>query len=116
MIPTLYLGTHEPAWLPRTTVPLFISRRRLERRKSMPRSVGTWALDSGGFTELSLHGRWELPPPEYIQKVRRYRDEIGGMQWAAIQDWMCDHPVHGAARGVLAGGDPGGYHRANASS
>jgi O-acetyl-ADP-ribose deacetylase (regulator of RNase III) len=31
-----------------------------------------WALDSGGFTELSLHGRWKATPAAYVAAVRRY--------------------------------------------
>ena len=85
-----YLGVHEPAWLARTAVPLFVSRRRLVRRKSMPRALGSWALDSGGFTELSMHGGWTVPPSQYAAEVRRFRDEIGGLEWAAPQDWMCE--------------------------
>jgi len=27
---------------------------------------------------------------EYVQEVRRYREEIGRMQWAPVQDWMCE--------------------------
>lgn len=85
-----YLGTNEPAWLPRTDVPLFLSRRRLARRRALPRARGLWALDSGGFTELSLHGAWQTMPTQYVGEVRRWRDEIGGLAWASIQDWMCE--------------------------
>lgn len=85
-----YLGTHEPAWLAFTDVPLFVSHRRLARRSSMPRARGRWALDSGGFTELSMHGRWVTSARDYVAAVRRYRDEIGGLMWAAPQDWMCE--------------------------
>lgn len=87
---TVFLGTHEPAWLPRMTVPLFVSRRRLARRKSLPRAAGAWALDSGGFTELSMFGKWETTPEKYAAEARRYADEVGGLQWASIQDWMCE--------------------------
>ncbi|MGQ0837561.1 deazapurine DNA modification protein DpdA family protein [Actinokineospora sp.] len=63
---TFYLGTHQPAWLARDLgVPLLVSHRRLAGRASLPRATGPWACDSGGFTELSLHGRWrttELAP------------------------------------------------------
>jgi hypothetical protein len=85
-----YLGTHMENWLEQTRVPLFINRRRFERRKSLPRAVGRWALDSGGFTELSTFGRWTINAREYVALVQRYRDEIGGMDWAAPQDWMCE--------------------------
>jgi len=67
-----------------------VSHVRLRRRKSLPRAVSSWVLDSGGFSELSLHGEWTVKPQEYIEAVRRYRDEIGQMVWAAPQDWMCE--------------------------
>jgi hypothetical protein len=85
-----YLGTHETSWLGRLTVPLFISHRRLALRKSLPVAACDWALDSGGFTELSMHGAWETTPDAYVEAVGRYQREIGRMQWAAPQDWMCE--------------------------
>lgn len=86
-----YLGTHMPNWLERSTRPLFISHRRLVRyRRRLPRARCRWALDSGGFTELSMNGRWETTPVQYIAAARRYRDEIGSLDWAAPQDWMCE--------------------------
>ena len=88
-----YLGTHIPSWLGKTDVPLFVSHRRLTGRKSLPRAKGRWALDSGGFSELSLFGRWTVTAREYVDKVRRYDQEIGGMDWAAVQDWMCEPPI-----------------------
>jgi hypothetical protein len=85
-----YLGTHHPHWLERATFPLFVSHRPLAPRRRLPRARIPWALDSGGFTELSLHGRWQTSAAEYVAAVRRYRDEIGGLEWAAPQDWMCE--------------------------
>lgn len=85
-----FLGTHMPSWLTHATVPLFVSHRRLTKRRTLPRAVTRWALDSGGFTELSMHGGWTVPAPEYASAVRRYRDEIGMLDWAAPQDWMCE--------------------------
>lgn len=85
-----YLGTHITSWLRRTDVPLFISRTRLGLRRRLPRALGPWALDSGGFTELSRRGAWTVAPGAYVAEARRFRDEIGGLQWAAIQDWMCE--------------------------
>ena len=85
-----YLGTHHPHWLERTYVPLFISRRSLMTRKSMPVAHGPWALDSGGFTELSMFGEWRTSEDEYIADVLRYQDEIGQLEWVAPQDWMCE--------------------------
>lgn len=87
------LGTHETSWLGRAPFPLFVSHRRLAPRRSFPRAVCDWALDSGGFTELNLFGRWETPRHEYIAAVRRYSEEVGRLMWAAPQDWMCEPTV-----------------------
>jgi hypothetical protein len=57
-----WLGTHMPHWLREVDVPLFISRNRLTRYKTLPRAIGPWALDSGGFTELQRYGRWTVSP------------------------------------------------------
>lgn len=85
-----FLGTHEPSWLDHSIVPLFISHRRLARRVRLPRAKTEWALDSGGFSELTMFGRWRTKPVDYIAAVRRYRDEIKRMAWAAPMDWMCE--------------------------
>lgn len=88
-----YLGTHEPSWLRDIGVPLFVSDRRLRRLRTLPQAGERWALDSGGFTELSTRGRWETTPGEYVARARRYRDEVGRMDFAAPQDWMCEPAV-----------------------
>jgi hypothetical protein len=86
-----FLGTHMPHWLRELDIPLFVSHRRLRRyRGALPRARASWALDSGGFTELSMHGGWVTPLTEYVEAVHRYRDEIGHLQWAAPMDWMCE--------------------------
>ena len=72
------------------TVPLFVSRRRLMDRKTLPRATCDWSLDSGGFSELSLHGGWSITPKEYVAEVRRYREEIGRLLWMPTMDWMCE--------------------------
>ncbi|MBG0568085.1 hypothetical protein I4J89_42310 [Actinoplanes sp. NEAU-A11] len=79
----------------RLGVPLFVSDRRLRRYRQLPRAAAPWALDSGGFTELSQYGTWDTGPTPavYATRVRRYRDEIGHLAWAAPQDWMCEPPV-----------------------
>lgn len=89
-----WLGTPEPAWLARLDVPLMVSHRRLARRlaprRSLPRARAPWVLDSGGFSELTRYGRWETSPADYVGAVRRYRDEVGRLAWAAPQDWMVE--------------------------
>lgn len=71
-------------------MPLFVSHRRLAGRRSFPRAIAGWALDSGGFSELSLFGEWRTTPEDYVRAVRRYDEEIGNLEWAAPQDWMCE--------------------------
>ncbi|WP_279582162.1 deazapurine DNA modification protein DpdA family protein [Fodinicola feengrottensis] len=91
-----FLGTHHPHWLRHLTVPLFVSDRTLRRYRTLPVATCPWALDSGGFTELSTHGSWAHGPSPraYADRVRRYRDQIGNqignLAWAAPQDWMCE--------------------------
>ena len=71
--------------------PLFISHRRLARQAKLPRASARWALDSGGFSELSLHGRWVTTVEQYIEATRRYAQEIGRLEFAFAMDWVC-HP------------------------
>lgn len=87
-----YLGTHQPGWLWNGSIdgPLFVSRTRLSRYKTLRPSLAEWALDSGGFTEIQKHGRWTITPKQYIAEVRRFTDEIGNLAWAAPMDWMCE--------------------------
>jgi hypothetical protein len=74
-------------------VPLCVSRRRLAGRKTFPRARAPWLLDSGGFTELSLHGGWPLTPPAFVAQTRRIATEVGGVAHCAPQDWMCEAAV-----------------------
>jgi len=89
-----FLGTHQPSWLARDLgVPLLVSHRRLVDRRSLPRATGPWACDSGGFTELSLHGRWRTNERDYVAALRRYATEIGHLQWAAPMDHMTEQHI-----------------------
>lgn len=84
-----YLGTHLPYWLREPGPPLFVSDRQLRRYPLRP-ARRTWALDSGGFSELSRPPyAWSTSPREYVSRVREYM-QMGRMEWAAIQDWMCE--------------------------
>ncbi|MCF6391235.1 hypothetical protein [Mycobacterium sp. SMC-4] len=85
-----YLGTSEVRWLGQANVPLFISHRRLAPRKSFPRALTGWALDSGGFTELSMFGEWRTSARDYTAAVWRYDQEIGNLEWASPQDLMTE--------------------------
>jgi len=90
---TFYLGTPNPAWLRRIDIPLCVSRRRLARYVTLPRACGPWILDSGGFTELSRHGRWTITADEYAAFVLRCAEEVGHLQWAAPMDFMCEPAI-----------------------
>lgn len=94
-----YLGTHRPSWLGKVDVPLFVSRRTLPSRKKI-KPIGRWALDSGGFSELSMYGHWRTSAARYAAEAQRWQ-EWGGMDWAAVQDWMCEPAIVGG--GPIAG-------------
>jgi hypothetical protein len=101
-----YTGTHQPHWLWDATAsfPLFVSHRTLARYKTLRRSTHPWALDSGGFTEISKFGQWRTSTQEYVAAVARYDAEIGNLDWAAPQDWMCEPEViHGGGPGKFVG-------------
>lgn len=98
-----YLTTHKPGWLwrPDTEKDLFVSHRRLADHVNLHPATVRWALDSEGFTELSLYGRWRTTGPEYVQAVARYDREIGNLEWAAPRDLMCEPAmIHG---GIMDG-------------
>ena len=90
--PQLYTGTHLPHWLwsGAADFPLFVSHRRLARYKTLRPARVQWALDSGGFSELSMFGEWRTSPQEYACATARYDEQIGRLEWAAPQDWMCE--------------------------
>lgn len=90
-----YLGAHQPHWLATSALPLFVSDRRLRGRRTLPVAASRWALDSGGFTELSTHGGWDQgpSPARYVEHIRRYHEHIGNLDWAASQDWMCEPQI-----------------------
>ena len=70
--PVFYLGTHMDGWLAHVGVPLFVSHRRLARRKTLPKARSGWALGSGGYSELSLYGGWRTTPEEYVCRFSKF--------------------------------------------
>lgn len=96
-----FLGTHIPSqrWFD-ARVPLFVSRVRLAKRKSLPRASAPWALDSAGFTALHTGG-YPMTVEEYAVEVRRYADEIGYLEWAAAMDYMCEPSVLAKTGGTV---------------
>lgn len=86
-----FLGTHQPHWLRLLSIPLMVSHRTLARYRVLPRAAGVWFKDSGGFTQLQMHGSWDgLPAAQFVAETRRYALEVGSMQYAAPRDWMCE--------------------------
>ncbi len=90
---TFYLGIHHGHWLRTVPVPVFVSHVTLAKyKRALPKRLpgAIWALDSGAFSQIGEYGRWVMTAREYVKAVRRYRDEIGGLEWAAPMDWMCE--------------------------
>jgi hypothetical protein len=85
-----YLGTHQIEWLYKSTVPLFVSARRLRKTWRHSYANTNWALDSGGFSELSMYGKWKTTARQYAAEVWRWEENIGKLDWASQQDWMCE--------------------------
>lgn len=88
-----WLGTHMPGWVwdeRLAGIDLFVSRRTLSKIKN-PRPARTdWALDSGGFSELSMYGRWTVTAKQYVAEVAEWSQIPGKLAWAAVMDWMCE--------------------------
>ncbi len=86
-----YLGTHIANHIEKTKVPLFISYRQLRNRKKPFQQTAPIAIDSGGFSELRLNGKWTISVEEYVQDLNRFQDELDlKIDWAAQQDWMVE--------------------------
>jgi len=90
-IENFYLGTHVLSWLGQVKIPLFISHRQLRKRNIYKLQTSyEWALDSGGFSELSMFGHWTITAKDYVIACKRYNEIIGNLKWCAIQDYMCE--------------------------
>lgn len=76
---------------------MFLSAIRLRNKKVAGKrpgpASGPWALDSGGFSELTQHGRWTVSPEQYADETQGWARTIGRMEWAAVQDYMCEPHV-----------------------
>lgn len=91
-----YLGTHMTEWSRQVAIPWFLSANRLRVRPVRGKVAGSWALDSGGFTELSRHGRWTVSAEQYAGEVRAWSAVMGAPDWIAPQDWMCEPAIRAA--------------------
>jgi hypothetical protein len=86
-----YLGSHVLNHINKSQVPMFISFRTLRKRKRK-RFDNKIALcvDSGGFSELSLFGKWTITPEQYSKELLRLKNLGLNFNWCAIQDYMCE--------------------------
>lgn len=84
------LGTHVPSHLEQSPVRMFMSYHFLAKRRRLPRARRPWRQDSRGFTCITKTGRHEHTPREYAQYTRRNLLEVGQLEVASIQDWMCE--------------------------
>jgi hypothetical protein len=87
-----YLGAHQPHWLWSARFPLFVSHRQLARRavRGLRPATCRWGLDSGGFTALLLDGGYTMTAAQYAEAVAGYAVRVGGLDFAAPMDWMCE--------------------------
>lgn len=82
-----FTGLHQPSDAKHFDA-AFVSVNRLRNRKG-PFEVGDWIMDSGAFSELSIHGRYRFPVEEYADQIVRWRNN-GNLLAAVSQDWMCE--------------------------
>lgn len=94
-----FLGAHDPTWIGRSTAPLFVSIARGLRKFGRRPALNGWALDSGGFTQVTKHGGWTMEPEQYLDLVYAAGDKCPGLLWASPQDWMVE-PAAIAATGL----------------
>lgn len=84
-----YVGLHHPGdaqHFDRACV----SVRALRGRKK-PIACSDVLLDSGAFTELHLHGKYQHAPSEYAAEVRRLvNHSVISISAAVSQDYMCE--------------------------
>jgi len=82
-----FVGLHQPSDAHHASR-AFISVNRLAKRVSDFRA-NDWILDSGAFSQVSIHGDFLMSVPEYAAQIHRWR-RCGNMQRAVAQDWMCE--------------------------
>lgn len=82
-----FTGLHQPSDA-RHFDAAFVSVNRLRTRKT-PFAVGDWIMDSGAFSELSLHGRYRHEVAEYAAEIKRWKGS-GHLLAAVAQDYMCE--------------------------
>jgi hypothetical protein len=78
-----------------TGIPEDVLRERDDFLEDYERAFGLEQGDMAlhGFSELSQFGRWTIGHDEYVAHVRNVVSDVGRLQWAACQDWMCEPQV-----------------------
>lgn len=66
-------------------VPLFLSYKWCARARVQ--ALVPWALDSGGYTQVTRLGRYETSAAEYAAGVQRLARDVGSLDFAVVQDW-----------------------------
>ena len=104
-----YLGAHQPHWLWRAGFPLFVSHRALTRRRSLRpgRAGGRWTRAGSPNCRCTAGGS---PRPRTTPPPSPGTRRIGGLDFAAPQDWMCE-PVMLARTGLSGGRAPAPHRR-----
>jgi len=86
-----YLGSHVVNHIDKVNFPLFLSFRQLRKRLKKPFTHQTpICVDSGGFSELNINGKWTITPKQYNDKLIQLQSIGLKINWAAQQDWMCE--------------------------
>jgi hypothetical protein len=82
-----YVGLHQPSDA-KHFERAFISVNRL-RVRTKPLGAGAWIMDSGAFTELSMHGKYRASVDDYAAQIARWRHDPT-LKAVVAQDYMCE--------------------------
>lgn len=83
-----FVGLHQPSDLKRVLFAC-VSIVRLRRRKApLNRPACGWIMDSGAFTELSLHGKYRHTALEFAIDAARW--VVPSLMAVVAQDYMCE--------------------------
>jgi hypothetical protein len=82
-----YVGLHQPSDA-KHFERAFISVNRL-RVRAKPLGAGAWIMDSGAFTELSIHGKYREDVGAYAAQIARWRHDPT-LKAVVAQDYMCE--------------------------
>jgi hypothetical protein len=85
----LYVRAFNPIWIETATVPVVVQADRLFGRKKWPRAQVPWGLDSGSLArKASIID--QVDQRQYGQLATFVHNQVGQLQWAAVQDWPCE--------------------------